>query len=68
MTYAVLVSAVLLLAVVYVPFMNRIFDTIPLDWSHWQYVLPLLFVPSVTAEVTKAFMMRRANRPAPQPA
>ena len=68
MTYAVLASAVLLLAVIYIPFMNEIFDTIPLNWSHWQYVLPLLFVPSIAAEVSKAVVMRRSNRQAAQPA
>ncbi len=68
MTIAVLVSSLLVLAVIYMPFMNEIFDTIPLDWSHWQYVLPLLFVPSITAEITKAIVMRRDNRPVPQPA
>ena len=64
MTYAVLVSAVLVLAVIYIPFLNEIFDTIPMDWSHWQYVLPLLFVPSIAAEVTKAIVMRRSLKQA----
>ncbi|MEX2144454.1 MAG: cation-translocating P-type ATPase C-terminal domain-containing protein [Anaerolineales bacterium] len=68
MTYAVMASAVLLLAVIYVPFMNEIFDTIPLDWSHWQYVLPLLFVPSLVAEITKAIVTRQLSRRALQPA
>ena len=68
MTIAVLASALLLLAAVYIPFMNEVFDTVPLNWSHWQYVLPLLFVPAMTAEVTKAILMRRDNKPAVQPA
>ncbi|MCL5428944.1 MAG: cation-translocating P-type ATPase [Chloroflexi bacterium] len=62
MTYAVMVSAVLVLTVIYIPFLNEIFDTIPLQWKHWQYVLPLLFVPSITAEVTKAIVMRKGSR------
>ena len=54
MNMAVLSSVVLLLAVVYVPFLQPIFETTPLLWVHWQYVLPLLVVPALTAEVMKA--------------
>jgi Ca2+-transporting ATPase len=64
MNVAVLVSAFLLLAAIYVPFLNNVFDTIPLGIEHWQYVLPLLFVPSIAAEVTKAIMSRRTLRAA----
>lgn len=53
MNYAVLSSLVLLLAVIYVPFLNPIFNTVPIDWSQWRLVLPLLFVPSLAAEITK---------------
>lgn len=59
MNWAVLSSFLLLLAVVYVPFLQPIFDTAPLGWSQWQYLLPLLFVPAFAAEVTKAFLSRR---------
>jgi Ca2+-transporting ATPase len=58
MNYAVLFSLVLLLAVIYVPFLNDIFDTVPLSWDHWQFVLPLLFLPSLAAEITKYFLSR----------
>ena len=64
MNLAVITSSLLLLAVIYIPFLSNIFDTIPLQWEHWQYVLPLLFVPSITAEATKAIMMRRSLKPA----
>lgn len=53
MNWAVLSSLVLLLCVVYIPFLEPIFDTYPLGWEHWRYVLPLLFVPAIAAEVTK---------------
>jgi Ca2+-transporting ATPase len=62
MNLAVVSSAVLLLAAIYVPFLNKVFDTIPLGFEHWQYVLPLLLVPSIVAEVTKALVMRQVNR------
>ncbi len=53
MNWGVLLSFVLLLAVVYTPFLGRIFNTVPLGWTQWQYVLPLLFIPAVAAELTK---------------
>jgi Ca2+-transporting ATPase len=62
MNLAVVSSAVLLLAAIYVPFLNNVFDTIPLGFEHWQYVLPLLLVPSIVAEVTKAIVMRQSPK------
>ena len=53
MNIAVASSLVLLLAVVYTPFLNSIFDTIPLGWSQWAIVLPLIFIPAIAAEATK---------------
>jgi P-type Ca2+ transporter type 2C len=53
---------VLLLAVVYTPFLNSVFDTIPLGWSQWAIVLPLLFIPAIAAEVTKYIAMWSANK------
>jgi Ca2+-transporting ATPase len=53
MNYAVLSSIVLLLGVIYLPFLQPIFDTVPLGLEQWQYIFPMLFVPSVASEVTK---------------
>jgi Ca2+-transporting ATPase len=58
MNWAVLVSLALLLLVVYVPFLNTIFDTVPLDLRQWEQILPLLLLPSVAAELTKWVMTR----------
>jgi Ca2+-transporting ATPase len=49
MQYAVLVSALLLLSAVYVPFLQPVFDTVPLGLREWTLVLPLLLVPGVAA-------------------
>ena len=59
MNWAVISSLVLLLGVVYLPFLNDIFETVALGWKQWQYVLPLLFAPSIAAEITKWFVSRR---------
>ena len=59
MQYAVLVSLVILLAIMYVPALNSIFDTIPLKWDHWTEILLLSLIPSVIAEITKWFLRRQ---------
>lgn len=58
MNWAVLVSGLLLLAVIYIPFLQPIFNTVPMIWEQWQYVLPLLFVPGIAAEITKWFITK----------
>ena len=61
MNIAVVTSLVLLLGTLYIPFFQPIFDTVPLGWEHWQYLLPLLFVPGIAAELTKWGITRRAK-------
>ena len=61
MQYAVLLSIVLLLSVVYVPFLRPIFNTMPLGMQEWTVVLPLIFVPAIAAEMTKAVVRLRAR-------
>jgi len=56
MQYAVAASLVLLLAVVYVPFLQEIFDTVTLSATHWLYAIPLILLPSVAAELTKVYL------------
>ena len=56
MNLAVLVSLVLLLAVVYIPFLQPAFNTVPLGWAQWELVLPLLIIPSLAAEFSKYVM------------
>jgi Ca2+-transporting ATPase len=58
MNLAVLSSLILLMLVVYVPFLNRPFNTTPLGWAQWEVMLPLLLIPSVAAEVTKSVLGR----------
>ncbi|HIE38306.1 MAG TPA: cation-translocating P-type ATPase [Anaerolineales bacterium] len=53
MQYAVGASVLLLLAVVYLPFLRPVFDTVPLGVREWVVVVPLLFVPAVVAEINK---------------
>jgi Ca2+-transporting ATPase len=61
MFYAVASSFVLLLAVLYLPFMQPIFGTVPLTWDQWRFVLPLLLVPAFAAEMTKWVRTQRSR-------
>ena len=59
MNWAILSSLILLLGVVYVPFLQGIFDTVPLGLTQWQIILPLLIGPSIAAELTKVVLKNR---------
>jgi Ca2+-transporting ATPase len=61
MNFAVLASLALLLLVIYVPFLNRPFNTVPLGWDQWKVMLPLLVVPSLAAEAAKYFVSRKRS-------
>jgi len=62
MQYAVSFSIVLLLGAVYIPFLQPIFDTVPLGTREWTVVLPLLLVPGIAAEITKAIVRASTRR------
>ena len=62
MNLAVITSLVLMLAVVYVPFLNPIFQTVPLGLPQWELILPLLLIPSIVAEITKAVLNKNAEK------
>ncbi len=62
MNIAVVFSLVLVLVVVYIPFLNPVFKTTPLGWEQWQLILPLLLVPSIVAELVKWITSRRAKK------
>jgi Ca2+-transporting ATPase len=53
MQRAVLTSLVILLAIIYVPFLASVFGTTALSAEDWAIILPLILVPSIAAEVNK---------------
>jgi Ca2+-transporting ATPase len=59
MNYAILSSALLILAAIYVPFLGQIFGTFPLGWAQWKEILPLILVPSIAAELSKVIIAPR---------
>ena len=62
MNLAVLSSLALIFVVVYVPFLNGIFNTLPLGWVQWAEILPLLLIPSAAAELTKILFSPEKKR------
>ncbi|HID88185.1 MAG TPA: cation-translocating P-type ATPase [Anaerolineales bacterium] len=59
MQYAVGASILLLLGAVYLPFLQPIFDTIPLGWREWAAIGPLLAIPALVAEINKWLLNRQ---------
>lgn len=53
MQYAVGFSLVLLVLVIYVPFLQIAFGTVPLMPAEWELILPLVLLPAVAAELQK---------------
>lgn len=68
MLLAVMSSLILLLLVLYTPFLQPIFDTVPLPPQAWEIVLPLLILPALVAELTKWAMRVVERRPRSQEA
>ena len=62
MNWAVLVSLVMILVVVYVPFLQNVFSTEALGWAQWAEIIPLLLIPSITAEATKFFFAPKPKK------
>jgi Ca2+-transporting ATPase len=62
MQYAVVVSLVLLLAVIYLPFLQPIFNTVSLGVREWSLILPLLLLPSIAAEITKLIIRSQGRQ------
>jgi Ca2+-transporting ATPase len=59
MNYAVLASLLMILAVIYLPFLQGIFNTETLGWAQWAEIIPLIFIPSIAAEAGKYFIAPR---------
>ncbi|MDY7042565.1 MAG: cation transporting ATPase C-terminal domain-containing protein, partial [Chloroflexota bacterium] len=59
---AVLLSLVIVLAIIYVPVLDPIFDTAFLGLREWAVMLPLIFLPAIAAEIYKAVLTSRARQ------
>ncbi|TAK66840.1 MAG: HAD family hydrolase [Betaproteobacteria bacterium] len=59
MVWAVGVSFLLVLMVVYVPFLAPFFDTVPLTAGDWLFMLPFFFASPVAMELLKVYFRKR---------
>ena len=59
MVWAVGVSFLLVLMVVYVPFLRPFFDTVPLTPDDWLFMLPFFFASPVAMELLKVYFRNR---------
>ena len=62
MVWAVGVSFLLVLMVVYVPFLRPFFDTVPLTAGDWLFMLPFFFASPVAMELLKVYFRKRTAR------
>ena len=62
MNWAVLGSGALMMLVLYVPFLQKIFNTISLGWAEWKLIIPLFLVPSIAAEAMKYIVTARNKK------
>jgi Ca2+-transporting ATPase len=62
MNLAALSSFLLLIAVIYVPFLQPIFNTVALGWSQWELVIPLVLIPAIAAEAAKFTLYSRSRK------
>jgi Ca2+-transporting ATPase len=62
MQIAVLSSLAILLAILYIPFLQTIFGTAALTLPDWLMLTPLILVPSIVAEITKLVLRRTTRR------
>jgi Ca2+-transporting ATPase len=61
MVWAVAASFLAVLLVVYVPFLQPFFDTVPLSVDDWLLMLPFFFVSPVAMELLKLFFRSRTE-------
>ena len=62
MNMAVIFSILLVIAVMYVPFLQTIFNTVTIPPVDWLWVVPFSLMASVAAELTKIYLRARARR------
>ncbi|PVI01350.1 calcium ATPase [Periconia macrospinosa] len=63
LVYAICLSMGLHFVLLYVPFLQRLFSVVPLDWNEWQAVLaisaPIIVVDEVLKLLERTFFMRK---------
>ena len=55
-------SGALMILVLYVPFLQKIFNTVSLGWKEWSLIIPLFLIPSIAAEAVKYIVTARRKK------
>ena len=53
------IDVMLVLLVIYMPFLRDVFDTTALRWIDWAEILPLVLIPSIAAEIMKSITYKQ---------
>jgi Ca2+-transporting ATPase len=61
MNWAVMASFLLVVVVVYLPFLNPFFDTVPLTADDWLFMLPFFFASPIAMELLKIYFRSRTG-------
>jgi len=67
MVWAVGASLLLVLMVVYVPFLQPFFDTVPLTLDDWLMMAPFFFASAIAMELLKFYFRSRSRKDVEQP-
>jgi Ca2+-transporting ATPase len=62
MIWAVGASALIVLLVIYIPFLQPFMDTVPLSLGDWVVMVPFILMASVAAELTKIYIRSKAAK------
>lgn len=59
LVYGTSFSFLLMLLVIYIPFLNPVFHTFPLGFTDWEIILSFAFIPLIVGEITKLIIGRK---------
>lgn len=54
------IEVLILLAIIYIPFLNGIFNTAPISWVEWLYLICIPFIVFGVEEIRKKIMQQKA--------
>ena len=56
------VEVLILLAIIYIPFLNGIFNTAPISWVEWLYLICIPFIVFGVEEIRKKIMRKKRSK------
>jgi Ca2+-transporting ATPase len=59
LVYGTTFSFILMLVVIYIPFLNPIFHTFPLGFTDWEIILAFAFLPLLIGEIVKLIVHKK---------